>query len=78
MDENEQLPIHFEKNGMVVYSNHSGELFVVAKENGAQMRMSASRDGIEFTAFGDQTVEPIVVANSIGYRVRKNTPKRRR
>jgi hypothetical protein len=79
MDKNKQFPIHFEGNGIVIFSNGSGEIFVQAEENGAEMRMSASRDGIEFTAFGGQTVEPIVVANSIGWRVsKKKAPVPRR
>lgn len=80
-DQGQTMPIVYEDDKWQIFFNSTrpgAELFVVAKHNGAEMRMSATRDGIEFTAFNGQTVEPIVVANSIGYRVSRNKPRPRR
>ncbi len=59
--------------GLHIYKNNStGEIFIENLESRVTMRMNGDGRSINFTAF-DQgvVVEPIVVNNSIGWRVAK-------
>lgn len=67
----DEFPILAEVRGVRVYKNPSNEIFIENIESGVVMRLSASRGGLEFTTFncGGASCKPIVVANSIGWRV---------
>lgn len=65
---NKQFPILYEGNGLRVYTNHCGELFVESTVSNAEMRINACRDGIEFTT--DSDIVPTVINNTIGWCVR--------
>ena len=67
----QQLPTIYEGEGVHIFKNQSGEIFIENIKSGAQMRMSASGDDLNFTTFGGGKIEPMVVANSIGWRVTK-------
>ena len=72
-ENSDQFPILFEGAGVRIYKNPSNELFIENIGSGVTMRLKASRGGLEFTAFdGGVTVQPMVVANSIGWRVSRD------
>ena len=71
-EDSDQFPILFEGRGVRIYKNPCDEIFIENIETRIVMRLSASQGGLEFTAFNcGAIVEPIVVANSIGWRVGK-------
>ena len=67
---NENFPILFEDDHMRVYKNPANEIFVEDIQSGATMRISSYPlldGGLRFTTKG--RVEPIPVANMIGWRI---------
>ena len=67
---NEGFPILFDDGRMRVYKNPTNEIFVEDKESGSTMRVSQylhGKKGLQFTT--DELVEPIRVANTIGWRI---------
>lgn len=63
-----KFPIYYERGYLRVYANPSGELFVEDTRSGVSMRINPSHSGgLQFTT--DGRVEPIRVANTIGWRV---------
>lgn len=60
----------YENVSLRIYKNPTGEIFVEDKDTKATMRISTyphDGGGLQFTT--DQLVEPIRVANMIGWRV---------
>jgi hypothetical protein len=68
----DQFPTHFNNGRLEVFSNPSGEIFVVDLATKSQMRISAHpRGGLQFTT--PELVEPERVTNMIGWSVKKRT-----
>ncbi len=70
-----QFPIHYERGGIRVFTNSSGELFVeqirADGSDGVTMRFSPhTSEGLRFTAFGF-LVEAEPVSNNVGFLVSK-------
>ncbi len=65
----EQFPALFDDGKIRVYKNPCNEIFVQNVATGATMRINSDRQGLTFTAFS-HSVQPVVVAGSIGYAIR--------
>lgn len=73
-DGKDQFPIHYEKDGIRVFTNPAGELFVeqvLPDGNGAQLQFGAHTDqeGLRFTT-SDQ-IDPEVVNHMVSWHIFK-------